>query len=101
MLMYLFGIYCFYTSPFDILYIIRYIMYGFLGHLCHLGDLLLWVSVRRHPSSVARRVLTSSSQELLDQYSPNLVSSICRVMRQEIVTFMTPLSPRKGEVILW
>ena len=61
------SVYCFSTSPFDILFIIRYIMYGFLGHLSHLGDLLLWVGVRR-PSSVVRRALTSSSQELLDQY---------------------------------
>ena len=38
-----------------------------LGHLSHSGDLLLWVSVRRRPSSVVRRALTSSSQELLGQ----------------------------------
>ena len=46
----------------------------FLGHLSHSGDLLLWVGVRRRavcvvrrPSSVVRRPLTSSSQELLGQ----------------------------------
>ena len=41
-------------------------------------------------SVVVRRALTSSSQELLGQSSPNLVCSICRVRRQEIVNFMTP-----------
>ena len=48
---------------------------------------LLWISVIlvRHP-------LTSSSQELLGQ---SLVCSICRVRRQEIVNFMTPV-PRGG-----
>ena len=39
----------------------------FLGHLSHSGDLLLWVGVRRRASSVVRRPLTSSSQELLGQ----------------------------------
>ena len=43
------------------------------------GDLLLWVG--------GRRPLTSSSQELLGQSLPNLVCSICRVRRQEIVNF--------------
>ena len=32
----------------------------FLGHLSNLGDLLLWVGVRRRPLSVPR-ALTSSS----------------------------------------
>ena len=59
----------------------------FLGHS---GDLLLWVGVRRHASRVVRRPLTSSSQELLSQSLPNLVCSICRLRRQEIVNFMTP-----------
>ena len=61
-----------------------------LGHLRNLGDLLLWVGVRRHPSSV-RRALTSSSQELLGQSLPNLVCSIRRVRRQGIVNFMIPI----------
>ena len=39
----------------------------FLGHLSHSGDLLLWVGVRRRPSSVVRRALTSSPQKLLGQ----------------------------------
>ena len=39
----------------------------FLGHLCHSGDLLLWVGVRRRALFVVRRALTSSSQELLGQ----------------------------------
>ena len=38
----------------------------FLGNLSHSGDLLLWVGVRG-PSSVVRRALPSSSQELLGQ----------------------------------
>ena len=40
---------------------------GFLGHLSHSGDLLLWVGVRRRLSCVVGRALTSSSQELLGQ----------------------------------
>ena len=47
---------------------LRVIEQYFLGHLSHSGDLLLWVGVRRRPSSsVVRRALTSSSQELLGQ----------------------------------
>ena len=38
-----------------------------LGHLSHSGDLSLWVGVRRRPSCVVRRALTSSTQELLGQ----------------------------------
>ena len=52
----------------------------FLGHLSHSGDLL--------SLCVVRRPLTS--QKLLGQSLPNLVCSICRVRRQEIVNFMTP-----------
>ena len=37
------------------------------ANLSQSSDLLLWVGVRRRPSSVMRRALTSSSQELLDQ----------------------------------
>ena len=40
--------------------------------------------------------LTSSSQELLGQSKPNLVCSICRVGRQEIINIMTPPTPREG-----
>ena len=64
----------------------------------HLQDLLLWVGVRRRPSSVMRRPLTfsdSSSHELLGQSSINLICSFCREGRQEIVYFMTP-TPRGG-----
>ena len=64
------------------------VLYIFLlDHLSNSGDLLLWIGVIlvRHP-------LTSSSQELLGQ---SLVCSICRVRRQEIVNFMTPV-PRGG-----
>ena len=60
-------------------------IYTFLGHMSYSGDLLLWVGVRRP--------LTFSSQELPGQSLPNLVCSICRVRRQEIVNFMTP-TPR-------
>ena len=56
----------------------------FLGHLSYYGL----------ASVVVRRALTSSSQELLGQSEPNLVCSICRVRRQEIVNFMTP--PSRG-----
>ena len=38
-----------------------------LGHLSNSVDLLLWVGVRRRPSSFVRRPLKSSSQELLGQ----------------------------------
>ena len=38
--------------------------FKFLVHLSHSGDLLLWFAVLRRPSSVVRRALTSSSQEL-------------------------------------
>ena len=55
----------------------------FLGHLSHSGDLLLWVGVRRRP-------LTSSPQKLLGQSLPNMVCSIIRGGRPEIVNFMTP-----------
>ena len=43
--------------------------YQFLRHLSNSGDIhvLLWVGVRRRPSSVMRRALTSSSQELLSK----------------------------------
>ena len=44
----------------------------------------------RPSSSIVHCALTSSSQELLGQSLPNLVCSICRVRRQEIVNFMTP-----------
>ena len=57
--------------------------------MSHSGDLLLWVGVRR-ALCVLHRPLTFSSQELLGQSLPNLVRSICRVRRQEIVKFMTP-----------
>ena len=60
----------------------------FLGHLSHSGDLLLWVGVRRHASSVVRRPLTFFSQELLGQSLSNLVCSICRVTRQEVVNYI-------------
>ena len=46
---------------------VGYVGIGFLGHLSHSGDLLLWVGVRRRPSSIVRRPLTSSSQELPGQ----------------------------------
>ena len=39
----------------------------FLGHLSHSGDQLLWVGVRRRPSCVVRRALTSSHQKRLGQ----------------------------------
>ena len=41
-------------------------------------------------SIVVRRPLTFSYQKLLNQSWPNLVCSIFRVRRQEIVNFMTP-----------
>ena len=53
-------------SLFHVLHLV-YICDPFLGHLSHSGDLLLWVGVRRRPSCVVRRPLTSSSQELLGQ----------------------------------
>ena len=52
---------------------------------------MLWVGVRRRPSCVVRRLLTSYSQELLGQSKPYLVCSICRVRKQEIVNVMTPI----------
>ena len=71
-------------------------MCRFLGHLSHSGDLLLWVGVRRRassvvrrPSFVVRRALTSSPQKLLCQSLPNLVCSIIRGSRLEIVVMMT------------
>ena len=48
----------------------------------------------RPSSSVVRRALTFSSQELLSQSLKNLVCSICRVRRQEIANFMTPIQKR-------
>ena len=45
----------------------KFVLEKFLGHLSHSGDLLLWVGVRRRPSSVVRRALTSSPQKLLGQ----------------------------------
>ena len=39
--------------------------FHFLGHLSNSGDLLLWAGVRRRQSSVMRRALTCSTQELL------------------------------------
>ena len=59
----------------------------FLDHQSHSGDLLLWVGVRRRASSVVRR---ASCVERPGQSYSNLVCSICRVRRQEIVKFMTP-----------
>ena len=48
-------------------------------------------------SCILRCALTSSTQELLRQSWPNLVCSICRVRRQEIVNFMPPPPiPRGG-----
>ena len=41
-------------------------------------------------SVVVRRALTSSPQKLLGQSLPNLVCSIIRGSRPEIVNFMTP-----------
>ena len=51
----------------------------------------------RPPQSVMRHTLTSSSQELLCQSYPNLICSIYRVRRQEIINFMTPI-PRGGNL---
>ena len=42
------------------------------------------------PASSVVHYLTSSSQELLGQSLPNLVCSICRMKRQEIVNFTNP-----------
>ena len=70
-----------------------HVFLAFICHLSHSGDLLLYMGWR--PSScVVRRPLTSSSQELLSQFWANLVCNICRVRRQEIVNFMTPLPPK-------
>ena len=52
--------------------------------------------VVRRPSSVIRRALTSSSQELRGQSKSNLVCSVCKVRRQEIVNIMTPPHQREG-----
>ena len=60
------------------------------NYLSHSGALLLWVHLHCHSLSVVCRVLTSSSQELVDRSLPNLLCSVCRVRRQEIVNFMTP-----------
>ena len=49
---------------------------------------------RPSSSAVRRASLTSSLQKLLGQSLPNLVCSICRVRRQEIVNFMTPTHPK-------
>ena len=61
----------------------------FLGHLSW-PIAMGW----RPSSSVVRRALTFSSQELLSQSLKNLVCSICRVRRQEIANFMTPPTQR-------
>ena len=53
-----------------------------LGHLSDSGYQLLRIGVRRP--------LTSSSQKLLTQFSPNVVRSIFRVRRQDVVNFITP-----------
>ena len=66
-----------------------------LGHLSHSGDLLLWVGIRRCVSFIVCRPLTSSSQELFGQSLPNLVCSISRVRRQEILNFMTHPHPKR------
>ena len=65
-------------------------------HLSHSGDYIAMDCA----SIVVHRASTSSSQELLGQSLSNLVCSICRAWRQEIVHFMTPLPPQ-GEAILW
>ena len=52
----------------------------------------------RRPSFVVRSPLTSSPQKQVNQSEPNLVWSIWRVRRQEIVNFTTP-SPSQGEEI--
>ena len=71
-------------------------------YICHIfigpyGS-LIWVCVRRRescvvrrPSCAVRRPLSSSFQELLDQYFRNLVCSISRERAQEIVNLMTPI----------
>ena len=46
-------------------------------------------------SVVVRRALTPSSHELLSKSLPNLVCSICRVRRQNIINFMIT-TPRGG-----
>ena len=91
---------------------------SFQCHLSQSSDLLLWVGVlvgrrdgrpswlplygwniaNRHKtifiqSTIVSYLLTSSSQELLGQTLPNLVCTIFRVRRQEIVNFMNP-TPR-------
>ena len=61
-----------------------------LGHICHSGDLLLWVGVHRRLSRV------TSSQELLSHSWPILACSIYRVRRplwfrgHEIYNFLSP-----------
>ena len=62
----------------------------FLGHLSHSGDLSYGLA-----SVVVRRPLASSSQEQLSKSKPNFLCSICRVRRQEILNYMTPI-PRGG-----
>ena len=59
-----------------------------LGHLSDSGYQLLRIGVRRP--------LTSSSQKLLTQFSPNVVRSIFRVRRRDIVNFITPRPKCKG-----
>ena len=38
-----------------------------LGHLSHLGDVLLWVGIRRGVKCIVHRMLTSSPQKLQGQ----------------------------------
>ena len=60
---------------------------GFLGHLSHSGDLLLWVGV--HGTSSVN-IFFSRIFTKLGMYS------ICRVKRQESVNFIRPFFPRGG-----
>ena len=76
------------------------IEFKFYSEPCYrfLVFVLLWIGVHCRVVHVMCCPLTFTSQELLGQSLPNLVCSICRVRRQEIVSFMTP--PSQGEVIL-
>ena len=71
---------------------------GFLGHMSHSGDLLLWVDVRRRPLSVVHRLSSVESKHLLlMNYWANL-HQIWYVVSLEIVNFITPPPPHNFEV---
>ena len=57
---------------------------------------MIWVGVRRRPSSFVHCALTSQSQELLVQSYPHLLCCICTIRRQN---FMTPTQMGGGFVV--